>query len=680
MMKKLNASILGAVLGLMLLPSPQGSLAAEDGGTRSVFAYGAGNRALAMGGAFVAVADDASAPLWNPGGLALVPRRGVQASRSTLYNLRIAEEYAALVMPSWRFGVAALTFRHLGVDGIEGRDDRNVVTDDDLAADETQISLSYGRRFGEAWSLGASLKLQRQSLAGLSASGVGADVGLLVRPGTALGFQSSWAQRVSLGVSLENVIEPTLRLNEDSVSDPLTLKVGTAYRHPISLGGYLLLAVDLEHSRDIDPRLHGGMELQLHPLVSLRTGLNHGTPAVGAGLRWKDVALDYVLEDNDLGSVHRFGVSLDFGSSMEESQRAAFRAQEEALQERLQQAFERRQAERVESLMKEATAAHDDGRFDDALEVLAVLNTLTPGLPRAQFLEASSWRAKGQALEKEDRFSEAALSYGRALTAMPEDTTAARGAERCREESDRVAARSSELRQQFADALDAFSSGDLVRAKNGFSEILTQDANDQEVQDMLARVERAIDRRVEELLEQADRFIDGGLLDSASGLVEKARRLDPGGVAAVQSRLLRARDRRPARVEQETRQRDGSQTAQIAPSETSPAELTARERREAESLYQKGVEAMKEDRIQDALRYWELVLSIDPQHTQARSHLKQEYLMRGMDSFAAGNLDEAVTYWEKALTLDPSDEKARGYLERARQQLSRTREILGESR
>jgi tetratricopeptide (TPR) repeat protein len=262
---------------------------------------------------------------------------------------------------------------------------------------------------------------------------------------------------------------------------------------------------------------------------------------------------------------------------------------------------------------------------------------------------------------------------------MPEDTTAARGVARCHAESDRVAARSSELRQQFADALDAFSSGDLVRAKNGFSEILTQDAKDQEAQAMLDRVERAIDVRVGELLDQAERFIDGGLLDSAAGLLEKARKLDPGGVAAVQSRLLRARGRRPAPVEQQTRPRDESQAPQTAPPEATP-ELTARERREAESLYQKGVEAMKENRTQDALRYWELVLSIDPQHSQARNHLKQEYLMRGMDSFAAGSLDEAVTYWEKALTLDPSDEKARGYLERARQQLSRTREILGEGR
>ena len=36
--------------------------------------------------------------------------------------------------------------------------------------------------------------------------------------------------------------------------------------------------------------------------------------------------------------------------------------------------------------------------------------------------------------------------------------------------------------------------------------------------------------------------------------------------------------------------------------------------------------------------------------------------------------------WEKALDVDPSDQKTLGYLSRAREQLSRSNEILGEDR
>jgi len=48
--------------------------------------YGAGARALGMGGAFVAVADDATAPYWNPAGMPSVERAAVSAMHSYTFN------------------------------------------------------------------------------------------------------------------------------------------------------------------------------------------------------------------------------------------------------------------------------------------------------------------------------------------------------------------------------------------------------------------------------------------------------------------------------------------------------------------------------------------------------------------------------------------------------------------
>ncbi len=56
-----------ALLVLWLGSMPASAM--DDGGGRSVFATGAGNRALSMGGAFAAVANDASAPIYNPVGV-----------------------------------------------------------------------------------------------------------------------------------------------------------------------------------------------------------------------------------------------------------------------------------------------------------------------------------------------------------------------------------------------------------------------------------------------------------------------------------------------------------------------------------------------------------------------------------------------------------------------------------
>src|SRR5262245_3289124 len=128
----MSARTRSIALALTLLVAPP-AWAAEDGGTRSVFAFGAGNRALALGGAFTALADDPSAPLWNPGGLGFVPRRQLAATGASLYGLDVQEAFAGIVLPDWRYGTLAFTFRHLGVGGIEGRDDRNSITDATLS-------------------------------------------------------------------------------------------------------------------------------------------------------------------------------------------------------------------------------------------------------------------------------------------------------------------------------------------------------------------------------------------------------------------------------------------------------------------------------------------------------------------------------------------------------------------
>jgi tetratricopeptide (TPR) repeat protein len=120
-----------------------------------------------------------------------------------------------------------------------------------------------------------------------------------------------------------------------------------------------------------------------------------------------------------------------------------------------------------------------------------------------------------------------------------------------------------------------------------------------------------------------------------------------------------------------------------APSETgnAPAESAdagpALKPAEIEDLYKRGMAAMEAGRTGDALHYWELVASADPDYQQVKDYLKQEYLARGMDAFAEGRLERAIDAWEKALRIDPEDGKVQGYLARAREQLSRTREILG---
>lgn len=678
MMRRL-ATLSAFFVSLLTLIPPPAALAQEGGGTQSIFALGAGNRGLGMGGAYTAIADDASALVWNPGGLGVVGRRELQVSH-TSYELGFAEEFFSFVLPSWRLGTVSVAFRQYGVDGIERRDDRNVLLDDNLSSNETELSVGFGRPIGTAWSVGGSVKLQRQDVAGLSGSGVGADVGFLVQPLVAMGSQAPTAGRLTLGVAARNLLEPSARLDRDNVPDPTMWRTGVAYRLP-----FFVTALDLETSRGAGSRLQAGAEIRPHANLALRGGLRDGALTAGAGIRVRDLGFDYVFEDNPLGPVHRLGVSYSFGHTVAESREAAFRAEEDRIQVRLNDAFRTREEERIQSLLSQAEHARSEGHAEDALEVVATILTLDPTNAKAVSLEATALEEQAGRLERTADYAGAAVLYSRILARSPNDPEAKLGVTRCRAESDRRAARSVEIRKDFARAMDAFAADNLPAARDLFMKVLIAAPNDEEAKAMRTRTEQAIDRRAQGLLGQARRSIAEGRWTEASDLIDQARSLSASaeGLAALTTSLRQARPPRQGASPGGADSTDGSRAAapphSMAATPSSPAADRQRAR-ELWDLYRRGLQAMEQKRPDDALRYWELVWSADSTYQQVGQYLKREYLMRGLDAFAASRLDEAVAYWEKALRVDPGDSRARGYLSRAQQQITRERELLGDSR
>lgn len=680
-----------SALAIGLAVAASACAAAEDGGGRSVFAFGAGNRALSLGGAYAAVADDASAAVWNPGGLGMVTRRQLQASYTNLFGFGFSEQYASFVMPSWRWGATSLTLRNLGTSQIEGRDDRNVLLDETLLSRETEITLAYGRQMGAAWGIGGGVKLQQQSLAGYSDSGLGLDLGLLVRPLVAAGHDAEWASDVAVGLAIRNVVEPTIRLDEDAVSDPTGVRIGFAVRRPFRGGVAMLAALDVEKTTDMNARLHAGLEVRPMSLIALRAGLNDGLPEAGTGIRWRDVSIDYVFEDNPLGTIHRFGVDIVFGPTTEESRQAHFAREEQRTQERLAQAFEERNRQRVRGLIDQARDAIDAKRHDEALEILSMLKVLDPEEPSVGELQVVALRGKALELEHGEDFAAAAVTLGQALSLDPNDDLATEALARVRRESDRHNERSAEIRRLFESGLDAFAAGDLVSAREAFAQVADADRNDREALAMLRRAEDSIHLRASNLVEQARAMAKAGLPTDAEAALREARGLDPDSAGLDEVNLAIAEMWRRQR-EAEARTRAEAAARAVAsdgpPPDTAPEAIGApavralgeSERREIEDLYRRGIAAVEEGRVDDAIRYWELVWSADPAHQRVREYLRREYLTRGMEAFASGRLQSAIADWESALSIDPSDERAKGYLERAHQQLTRYQKIVGETR
>ncbi len=660
-----------------LLAATAPAWAMDDGGGRSVFATGAGNRALAMGGAFAAVADDASAPIYNPGGLALVPRKELQISQTTLFGLGFNEQYASFALPNWRYGTASLTWRRFGVDGIEQRDDRGFLLDSDLSDSETEMTLGYGHALLDGnLGLGGGFKVQRHSLAGYSGSGFGLDLGLWMRPLALTGSTGALSRDLSLGLAVRNAIEPVVKLDEDGVPDPTALRAGLAWQRDVADGVFLLLAADYEKTRTMDGRLHAGFECRIHSVFALRAGTADGDLTAGVGIDWRGLGVDYQYEDNPLGDIHRFGLSVRFGQTVSESRAADHAEAEAAIQTRLESAFAARAAAQEDQLVGDTRDALDHGHWDDALAMISTLSVLAPDRPELPTMTAEAHSGLARQQENRGDLASSSLSWRRALAAVPDHREAVIGLARVEAESDQRSARTREIKARYEAALDAFAHDDLGTARDGFAAVLELSPQDADAATMLGRTETAMTRRAASLGEQAVSLAQAGQLDAAEERLAAARLLDSDapGLAAAANELSRLQAE-AARPRPAPRSTTTSSPLVVAAAPVSEPGLTPQRRREIDELYRRGVDAMQAGRRDEALRYWEVVWSADPDHEQVGQYLAQEYLARGMEAYAGGALRRAVDSWEEALRVDPDDPRASGYLERARQQLSRMEKI-----
>lgn len=680
-----TAGLMTLVL-ITLVTTPAGAV--DDGGGRSVFARGAGERALALGGAYSAVADDPGAMIWNPAGLARLDRKNLYASHSDLIGLGFSEQLGLLALPSWKMGTFGLGIRRFGVDGIEGRDGRGSIFDDNLEDAETEILLGYGRKLGGIWDLGVVFKYQQHSLAGYSDGAPGLDMGVLVKPLQAAGSQSTWANDLSLGFAIRNLIEPNLRLDEEGVKDPTGLRFGLALDRQLSTNLNLLVTTDVEKTRDMDTHLHAGAELRLMDLLALRVGSNTDMLTAGAGVKYGNLSCDYAFEDNILETVHRFGLGLSFGPTVEESRQTHLAAQEAAMQKQLAKAFHKESRDRIRTMVAQARRAVDDGNYVDALSQIEACRVLDPGAAGMAELEAAAYLGQGMDLEKEADWSGAAIAYQRCLTADPENTRAKARLIEVSNQGDQLAARSADLRRQFDDALAAYAKGNLVRARDGFSQILALNPGDREAQALLDNTNQTLNLQAGMLAEQAMAQAKAGNLVAAKASLEKAKVLAPrhSAIAQAQSAVDRL-ERQTAQAMAKARQA-GTKPSVVSPVEPTTqtpvklapsfADLSAKEQQETADLYRRGLQAMEQDRNADAVRYWELVWSRAPDYQQVSENLKQEYLAEGMEAFAVGQLDRSIEVWEKALAVVPDDPRTEGYLARAFEHKSRIRQIKGD--
>ena len=272
-----------------------------------VLAHAAGARPVAMGEAFTAVADDASAMGWNPGGLGqLKEASGIAAY--DMAGLDTSMSYAAIAVPFGRssaVGVSlmALTYGDYDVRDVNGMKTGTEASPSDMAA---SISFSVANPGKMGWS-GISVEGASESIGGTL---MGLSIGSVVPVNgtTSVGWV---AQHIGIGHSL-----------------PTTMKIGGVCAVPIG-GQALSVALDVAYSMTRQQWISAGVEYVPHSMVAVRVGYKRylqdqgitGVTGVtgGLGVRFAGFGLDYAYQPfGDLTTSHR--ISIVFGMPRGETQ------------------------------------------------------------------------------------------------------------------------------------------------------------------------------------------------------------------------------------------------------------------------------------------------------------------------------------------------------------------------
>ncbi|MCI0495009.1 PorV/PorQ family protein, partial [candidate division KSB1 bacterium] len=168
------------ILLISVVVSTTGWAVTKVGTTAAQFLkIGVGARAIAMGGAFVAVANDVTGLYWNPAGIARMPRsEAILLHTGWLADINF--DYAGIAINMGRFGTIGASITSVSMGDMKVRTELQPEgTGEFFAAGDIAGSLAYARNLTDKFSIGFNAKYVHQRIWHTASSGFAIDVGTL---------------------------------------------------------------------------------------------------------------------------------------------------------------------------------------------------------------------------------------------------------------------------------------------------------------------------------------------------------------------------------------------------------------------------------------------------------------------------------------------------------------------
>lgn len=309
----------------------------------SFLEIGVGAAANGMGGAFVGLANDASALYWNVGGIASRNQHEVILVHTNwIADTRF--DFAGLVLNLGGFGNVGLSFTSLSMGDMKVRTvEKPEGTGEYFSAGDIAVGVSYARYLTDRFSVGITAKYIQQSIWHMNAVAFAFDAGTVFRTDL-LGGMTIGAVLANFGTPMRLQgrdaryfirVDPTkqgsnenipVNIDLDSWDLPLYFQIGVS-SPMLNYEDYkLILSADALVPNNDYQSLNVGGEFTFMEVLSIRGGYNsvflpdaEGGLSFGVGvnshmlLSAASVYFDYAFRDfGRLNNVHNFSLRIKF--------------------------------------------------------------------------------------------------------------------------------------------------------------------------------------------------------------------------------------------------------------------------------------------------------------------------------------------------------------------------------
>ncbi len=313
--------LLASAIPLLALGVSHAAFNSDSKGTSGAqfLKLGVGARALGMGEAYSAVADDGTAMYWNPGAILNTKGASISLMQASLFG-DINYQFLGYSTPVGNNSAFGAGLQRLTAGTIKETDSSGIETGASSSPSDIAGALGYAHKAG-GWSIGVAAKYISSKISG-SATAFAADFGLL--------SPKLLDDKFHISLVAQN-IGSKIKFDTAGDSLPLNIKLGSA----LNFSNKFIAALDLNFPNDNAPYAAAGCEYRINPegrwQFAGRAGYNTRASgdikglsgfSLGLGVVISQVSMDYAfIPYGDLGNTQRISLGISFGGNESPRQR-----------------------------------------------------------------------------------------------------------------------------------------------------------------------------------------------------------------------------------------------------------------------------------------------------------------------------------------------------------------------